>query len=90
MYRHFACKVKQKKTICQHNLQQQQQKQQWKLLLDILHFKAGAHLIVCEHIMGSPVCVPSFVPPVPSSAVAVRCRRSGFFLCGLQPNQNAW
>lgn len=59
---------------------------QWKLL-NISHFKAGTQLFVCEHIMGCPVHVTSFVPPVPSPSVV---RRVGFFLCGSEPNQNAW
>lgn len=57
--------------------------EQWKLLE---HFttEAGSQLILYEHIMGCPVCVTSFVPPVPSPAVI---RQLGFSLCGLEPNQ---
>lgn len=62
------------KTTKKHN---KNKSKQWKLL-NISDFKAGTQSIVC---------VTSFVPPVPLSAVA---RRSGFFLCGLEPNQNAW
>lgn len=58
----------------------------WKLS-NISHLKAGTQSIVCELITGCPVCVTSFVPPVPSSAFV---RRASFFLCGLEVNQNAW
>lgn len=55
---------------------------------NISHFQSGTQWIVSEHIMGCPVCVTSFVPPVPWSSAVVR--RFGFLLCGLKPNQNAW